>query len=461
MTELHTGMQEFKEQIQRIKDKLTKAGKADRKRKVFGANSHQYKINQPVSLHEVTDFETRCNVTLPDCFKAFLLEIGNGGPSHENSAAGPFYGIYPLGENTGELLENGEQYFASPAKLHPGISKTEWEELTKQLNSDDITDEDYEKERGRLYGGILPIGSQGCTYLHGLMLNGPHTGKVVNLDLDMQQPQFTYEANFLDWYERWLDEILSGDLLADGPSWFGYNIGGSVTVLLEKYHATAQMADKQTCIYGILNKRLVEREEILRFEQAYLAAPEALKKPWLQTLSKFNYAIAQPHLSAYCDVDLLTVLQCVHWYAKDKSRDWQDVISSRMHTIDNDETFTFGMYLLEKAKASYGDLITPMAAHSNERIRATTMYSLGKLKNKSVYTNVFIRGLQDTCNRVILYALQALSGIRNKRLLPVYKQLQERFPVEEDYILSNLKQRLSEYKMTMEDLRQMTFSEEK
>ena len=89
-------------------------------------------------------------------------------------------------------------------------------------DDEEMSDEEFDKEMGNIFSGILPIGSQGCTYLHGIILNGKHKGKVVNLDISRQKPKFTYENNFLDWYERWLDEVISEELLKDGPSWFGY-----------------------------------------------------------------------------------------------------------------------------------------------------------------------------------------------------------------------------------------------
>ena len=106
--------------------------------------------------------------------------------------------------------------------MTPEMTTEEWAEMTKKLVEDDLSDEAYDEEEGKLYGGILPLGSQGCTYLHGLILNGPHCGKVVNLDQDFQKPIFSHEADFLDWYERWLDEVISGDLLNESAGWFGY-----------------------------------------------------------------------------------------------------------------------------------------------------------------------------------------------------------------------------------------------
>jgi hypothetical protein len=103
------------------------------------------------------------------------------------------------------------------------MSDDYWHSLTgKTDHNTDLTDEEYDKEIGKLYGGILPIGSQGCTFLHGIILNGKHKGMVVNLDLERHKPRFAFEKNFLDWYERWLDEVISGYLITDKTIWFGY-----------------------------------------------------------------------------------------------------------------------------------------------------------------------------------------------------------------------------------------------
>ena len=127
-------------------------------------------------------------------------------------------------ENVDELIDNPKVYLSKKVKIHPNMTDEFWKDLTSKIeNDEDITDEEFDKEMGNLFAGILPIGSQGCTYLHGIILNGEHKGKVVNLDLSIHKPIFTHENNFLDWYERWLDEIISGELSKDGPHWFGYS----------------------------------------------------------------------------------------------------------------------------------------------------------------------------------------------------------------------------------------------
>ncbi|HEY8954758.1 SMI1/KNR4 family protein [Chitinophaga sp.] len=446
-------MHQFDEQVERIRTKLAAAKQKDKELKVFGASSHKYILHKPLAEEAISDFETRYHISLPVSYKVFLLQLGNGGESHAGAAAGPFYGIYPLGGCVDELTTDPEKYLSGPVKIYPGITADSWQDLTKDAEEDDITDEAYDAAMGNIYAGILPIGSQGCTYLHGLVLNGEHAGKVVNVDMDRQLPQFTFEDNFLDWYERWLDEIISEELPIDGPSWFGYTMGGSAATLLDKYHAATDQLTRHQCIRGILVKRHIDPGMETLLEKEYLHAEAEYKREWLQVLTKFSYLLAKPHLLAYSTVDLLAVVQFIWWYVKDKSNEWLEVITRSLPGINDDETFRFCTYLLVEMKADYAHLMIPATTHENEQIRVTAFYTLGKLENREHYLDVFINGLDDPANYVIHAALQALSGVKDQRLLPAYKKVLERFPTEQDYILSNLGYRLADMGLTIGELK--------
>nr|WP_297782664.1 SMI1/KNR4 family protein [uncultured Allomuricauda sp.] len=217
-------MIDYTPQIQSIKKKLQLAKEADKLCKVFGAGSHQYEINTPTSISEIEAFEKHYQIQLPECYKCFVLNIGSHGRSYLNSGAGPFFGIYPFGHHVDDLIHGDvKSHLKNKSMLYPHIPEKNWDELLDPLYKDDITDEDCEELNGALYGGILPLGSQGCSYIHALVLNGPYKGRVVNLDRgELSPPRFSEDRNFLDWYERWLDEIISGKLVTISPSWFGY-----------------------------------------------------------------------------------------------------------------------------------------------------------------------------------------------------------------------------------------------
>ena len=67
----------MKEQLHRIQQKLAQAKEADKNLEVFGADAHQYHLNPPVGEAEVLAFEKKYGVQLPECYRAFMLTIGD------------------------------------------------------------------------------------------------------------------------------------------------------------------------------------------------------------------------------------------------------------------------------------------------------------------------------------------------------------------------------------------------
>jgi len=108
----------MKEQINRIKEKLKIAKKADKKLKVFGASNHKYALKAPIEEKKLAALEKKYGVSLPAHFRAFLLEIADGGGGFDGSAPGPFYGIYPIKD----ALKFSAPYLANPCLLRPKMS---------------------------------------------------------------------------------------------------------------------------------------------------------------------------------------------------------------------------------------------------------------------------------------------------------------------------------------------------
>jgi hypothetical protein len=215
----------YDEQIERIKDKLIRARIADADCEIFGSETHEYLLCWPCTEEEVTNFENTYGVQLPLCYRSFLLKVGNGGIGFRNSGAGPSFGLYPLGHCVSDLFNNNEEkYLSYDCLIDPDITMQQWKSLTEYYSVyTNNSLEEVERFAGKLFGGILPLGSQGCNYFHAIVLNGPHKGLVVNLDSACCMPPiFTIDANFLDWYERWLDQVIDGTLLLPNAPEFGY-----------------------------------------------------------------------------------------------------------------------------------------------------------------------------------------------------------------------------------------------
>jgi len=197
----------MKERIERIREKLGIAAKKKLEcfgsgypiRSGFGSSGHQWR-SYPVPEEKIAEFETKYGITLPEEFRTFIQEIGIG--------AGPFYGIHELMNwLCDDTTEEGElNFLSSPCLIQPtmcgGTGYTGWDERLEETGV----------HEDRVYQGILSIISQGCTYLSGIIITGPHRGTVLNLDLDRQVPQWA-NPSFLDWYEKWLDRVLEGKRL--------------------------------------------------------------------------------------------------------------------------------------------------------------------------------------------------------------------------------------------------------
>lgn len=437
----------YDDQIQRIRAKLKAAKKADGGLKVFGAGSHRYQLDPPASEEEVRAFEAEYSVRLPACYRAFVTQIGNGGPSSQGSGAGPFYGIYPLGEYVDEIVDHPSVVLSQLAMLKPGMTEEEWAALTQGLEeAGKRSDEEYEAELGRIYAGVMPLGSQGCSYIHALVLNGAHAGRVLNMDLG-QRVSFAYENTFLDWYERWLDEVISGVLRQDGPSWFGYTLGGDDEHLMRVYAGANSRTQKLEALKGLAKLLTASKATCQKLLELCEDDDAEVRRCALRMLAKFACPMAQAPLHAHLmaeDEDCLAALQSLHWYAKGRVAEWVKPLRGRMPSIDSLETFRFACYLLQDAGVDFGEELRPFCKHANEEIRSTAIWSLGKLKRKNENVDVFIAGLDDPSTNVVRTTLQALEGVRDPSLPAAYARVAERFTTEEHHVLTNLRLRLKE-----------------
>ena len=448
----------MKEQLHRIQQKLSQAKAADKDLQVFGADAHQYHLNPPVSEAEVLAFEKKYGVQLPECYRAFMLTVGDAKAKKSDFIAGPYFGLYAFGTSLDSLLyEKIETYLKAPCNLSPDMTQEEWETLSDPLlpseEEEEEDDDKYFAERAKVFGGLLPLGSQGCTYEHALVLNGKYAGRVVNVDLDLAQPKFAFEANFLDWYERYLDEVISGQLIDDRPTWFGYHRGEPTEVLLNEYEHTTDRKTQTDCLEGVYHKKLPLEPALLDKIEKLIALNNDDRGFLIEILSQSSYERAKPYLQDLVTNDPKKVFQFVWWYAKDHCAEWVSVVKELLPTITDERTFDFATYLLTEGNDNFEEVILPFTDNENPQIRSTAYYTLGKSKKKEQYLDTFIKGLQETDTGVLCTVMQALSEIDDERLLPYYKAIAKRFPEEKDYVLSNLEHRLASFGLTIEEAR--------
>jgi SMI1 / KNR4 family (SUKH-1) len=202
----------FETQLNRIKEKLARIQTDgwENYQNDFMPSIHKFQMNPTLSEAEVAAFEEKFSVNLPQDYKEFLVNIGNGG-------AGPYYRLLSLEQccthkTFGSFNEpekmlkdffNPQEHFSKACEVYPnanlgyGLDKTRKYPFEWQI-------------------GTIALSDQGCANYTLLVVNGDKNyGKVCYSA--MGSPYFMPDRNFISWYERWLDEVLSGREIG----WFG------------------------------------------------------------------------------------------------------------------------------------------------------------------------------------------------------------------------------------------------
>jgi hypothetical protein len=115
--------------IELIRARLQEFKRQDPGFEAFGVSSHRYELNAPLARGSLEDWEQRNKVQFPDDFRDFLLFVGDGGP-------GPGYGL---------------------DRFHHRNSP---------------------EEVGYIHGSMLEIGTAGCSFSYGLMMDGLFCGTI-------------------------------------------------------------------------------------------------------------------------------------------------------------------------------------------------------------------------------------------------------------------------------------------
>jgi hypothetical protein len=203
-------------QLSRISNAL--AALATSRPPVFGSDWHGFQLNPVLSETEVLEFEREHRVTLPEDFRQFLTSVGNGG-------AGPFYGVFSLGEmddNFGvQRWQEGDGFVGILSRPFP--FQEEWNELSS-MPITDLGESEYERQmeafeksywNSSLVNGAFPIGHEGCALRIFLVVTGEAAGHLWEdrrSEYGGLRPVRLANgsvATFSGWYEEWLEQCLA------------------------------------------------------------------------------------------------------------------------------------------------------------------------------------------------------------------------------------------------------------
>jgi hypothetical protein len=173
-----------------VSDRLDFLRRTDPEFARFGARAHRYRLNQPLAESAVSAFEARYSVSLPADYRAFLLEVGDGG-------VGPFAGILRLDRSNLAARDKDD--------LLPGFLAGEFPHAQpwNDLGDNGPVDEEAYSDPAHIRGS-LNLSYQGCGYTVRLVLNGPQRGSLWEDGRCSDMGITPFAPDFATWYLQWL-----------------------------------------------------------------------------------------------------------------------------------------------------------------------------------------------------------------------------------------------------------------
>lgn len=401
-------------QLDRINNKLKKAMRKDKAFLVFGASSHKYRVYEKLTAKELADWQAKSQVTLPEPYTQFLTKVGNGG-------AGPYYGIYSIEKATFYTVGDA---LAAKCVLHPGMTKEEWNHLTEPLiNDEDISNPEYDDACNRVMGGMLCIGTQGCECDMYLVLEGKHKGKIVyTSDFYPDHPFFfVYEDNFLDWYERWLDEII----LDYDIAWFGSRMPGDENALIQVYLNASNEEVKSKALDAMFKFKKISQPTI-DFLKNVSDQGQQDRTTAIRLICKTSVDVGRDYLLELLhsdrNEDFLQALMILNSYGKSVDiSEFINVILQSLDRVHDPETLRHVGYVLESSGAITLQNFAPFLCHADSNIQTAAIYATRNCNDKSEGWEIIEQMLTGGDKDVVKNSIQFWGIIPHEKLLPYYK----------------------------------------
>ncbi len=174
----------------------------------YFSSKYRYQLGPCLEESTIRSIEQQHRLIIPDDYRRFLMEVGNGG-------AGPVWGLFHLEESIQRAYADTPDFFEQP---FPHI--VAWEE----------PDEVCGTENNEYATGSLPICNFGCAIKFILILIGPEQGNIwlddratcngiaplTKVDGEIYWPYYETalssgtHVDFYTWYNTWLDKEISG-----------------------------------------------------------------------------------------------------------------------------------------------------------------------------------------------------------------------------------------------------------
>ena len=402
-------------QIARIKEKIPRIAALDPECKLFGSEKWKYQWPQPASESELVSWEKIHSVTLPREYRIFLRYISNGGPAHA-------YGLKSLGSTYiyGDITKE------SPIPLY----------MTQQdvdkLNADHPEDDD--DDEFTLFDGALTILTQGCTYDICLVVTGQHRGRLMLTDGDEEYPfDFIYDKNFLDWYERWLDDFIAGMSMKG----FDRSLPGT-QIQLREWFLTEQIPDlRRSILFSLCRFPQTESETLALWE--HVCRTENDKELCEEALTRLRCN------KAPCTADIFRLyfnmtgdlrdiaISDLRYAGRDGIIDIEEFINPLLRIIPelDDEILSSAVFTIQDTEYNRYDTFLPLLNLVTDERQQTLLWAMRETPDFNEvrgFVELLLPMFESLKMETVRKAISLLCEIKDKRIPPLVDDAAVRFP---------------------------------
>lgn len=402
---MNSPIKKIKEKIKRLSNSLHSPKKAS-----------SFNPKGRLTAEEVSAFEGLYQIELPPDFQTFMSEVGYGGKGPNGEIVKP--GVY-----LNQLFDEPLSALSRVAQVSP--DREIWENWEKLIDSVENTNDAHDF----IYGGLLPLSCNDSNYYDALILNGPWRGRVVYFNVDLDHPQFYYEACFLDWYERWLDDQQHGHMICPKVR------GGTPTELITAFKESQSFEDRLEILHGFDKFRQINLEAVHFLKGLCRTDQVEIRHKALHLLARLNKDEAKVYIKEHLERKngLLAALMAI---PTEDASDWVDPLVLQLYRIKREDTFRHVCRLFKACNRV--DLLVPLCESSNPRFRYLALETLRDLPGLEPYAQVLAKHLFAENSGVVRSCIGCLNGLKDERLLPYYEKLLEADPKPKDLTLKLL-----------------------
>lgn len=393
--------------LEELRRLLKKAKEADPSLKQFGAARHKYKWNLPAMQKDIKQFEREIGVTLPDGYRNFLLQAGNGG-------AGPSYGLFSL-----KQVRSWLTWEVKPEEVPHLYPEMEAKEVKGA--------EDWCR-------GCIPIGSQGDTYFTYLLVVGGNRGRVVyvNVEYDSSWIFFPREPDFLSWYTRWLREVANNYQIF----WFGMNLDGEEADLRRYYEHVTTKEEKKLVLSSM------DKFPSLSEESAALigkAAQEFVQESDVRWLIKLLHRVSLKQKSDFLELRweagmydevVYEVYDSIYFLHEEEMLEhWWKRILDHLPEISQERYYIAFQILTRCSWVTLSD-VRNVWDYAKQSSKPELIRAFGRFSDAKEHLDFFLKLLEEREDLKLLNAvLLAVPIVKNKELFSVLERICKEFTI--------------------------------